>query len=557
MTRRAGLLFLLAASGLFLYLWPALSAPVVLWSDSLLDLEWARQGAGIVSPVPAAPPGAEQAAHPAKPAYLLFLRAVLAIAPSGQEERTIVVVQSLLLWLSITMTSLFVARRRGTRPGVAVYLILVLFLRLRDSASAVMPEALAAALLLPIAARLLDPPRARGAQLALGLATALLFWVRPNVGGIALLLALAAFAASRDWSAALPLLGGFALLFAPIWFVTRPAGGERLRGLGFSILEASQDYYWHPAHDGSARQGPAAEIESRERSEALANWKATLSRRGFDARRELTWRAFHGLSGTELYDARWSRRYHGLDTASRIVTPFLVLAAAALLFTAPLRGPGRAAGWAGVLLVVLLVAQNLALGSNPRFVLPFVPVLLLLGVHSSLSLGREARRVLAAAVFVLLVSATAANASVLDWQWGRIESGGVRIRQWIPKGALPAQGPATLHIRIASPVVPSPAHFMVLGPDRTLLYTSENDPDRREPAITAALPQSLLDASAADPVEIEVVTFGSYGEFQYLLFPVIPPPWRARAIREGSDALSPSTGIRFGALDWWAHRGTP
>jgi hypothetical protein len=422
-----------------------------------------------------------------------------------------------------------------------------------------MPEALAAALLLPIAAGLLDPPRSRGAQLALGLATALLFWVRPNAGGVALLLALAAFVALRHWSATLPLLGGFALLFAPVWFATRPAGGERLRGLGYSILEASRDYYWDPAHDLSVRRGPAAEIERRETSQALANWKATLSRQGADARRELTWRAFHGMLGTELYDARWSRGYERLDTASRITTPFLVLAAAALLLAAPLRGPERAAGWPGVFLLVVLVAQNLVLGSNPRFALPFLPVLLLFGAAASRSPARASvsRRVLAAAVFLLLVGATAANASVLDWQWGRIESAGVRIRQRIPKASLPLEVPATFHIRIASPVVPSQAHFMVLAPDKTVLYTSENAADRSEPAITAPLPQSLLDANAADAVEIEVVTFGSYGEFQYLLFPVIPPPWRARAVREGSDALSPSTGIGNGALDWWAHPGLP
>ena len=122
MTRRAGLLLLLAASGPFFYLWPAFSAPVVLWSDSALDLEWARKGVGIVSPVPPVP-GAEQPAHPAKPAYLLFLRTVVAVAPSGHEERAIVVVQSLLLWLSIAGTSLFVARRRGWGLGVAVYLL--------------------------------------------------------------------------------------------------------------------------------------------------------------------------------------------------------------------------------------------------------------------------------------------------------------------------------------------------------------------------------------------------------------------------------------------------
>lgn len=550
MTRRAGLLLLvlLALPGLILYLWPAFSAPVVLWSDSALDLDWARRGVGIVSPVPPAPPGAEQPAHPAKPAYLLFLRAVTAVAPAPHGERAIVVVQSLLLWLSIAWTSGFVGRRRGWGLGLAVYLLLVLLLRLRDAASAVMPEALAAALLLPTAARLLDPPRTRAGQVALGLATALLFWVRPNVGGVALLLALATFAARREWRAALPLVGGFALLFAPVWLATRPAGGERLRGLGFSMLEASRDYYWNPAHEGSARRGSAAEIERRETSEARANWQAALSRRGVDARRELAWRAFHGLLGTELYDARWSRAYGFLDTASRIVTPVLVLAAIALFLTAPNRGPG-------VLLLLLIVAQNLVLGPNPRFVLPFLPVLLLLGVRASAALGRGPARLLAVAVFLLFFAATASNAHILDWQWGRIEAAGVRIHLRIPKGSLPREEPATLHVRIASPVVPSTAHFMILAPDRTLLYTSEDATDRLEPAITASLPQAVLAANRAGAVEIEVVTFGSYGEFAYLLFPVIPPPWRARAAREGSDRLSPTTGVRSGALDWWAHRG--
>jgi hypothetical protein len=112
LNRRTALLLSLAVLGLLLYLWPALRAPVVLWSDSALDLDWARRGVGIVSPVPPTP-GAEQPAHPAKPAYLLFLRAVQAVAPGGEETRFIVVVQSVLLWASIAATSLLVARRRG------------------------------------------------------------------------------------------------------------------------------------------------------------------------------------------------------------------------------------------------------------------------------------------------------------------------------------------------------------------------------------------------------------------------------------------------------------
>jgi hypothetical protein len=43
--RRAILCGLLGAAGLAVYLWPALEAPVVLWSDSHIDLAWAREGA--------------------------------------------------------------------------------------------------------------------------------------------------------------------------------------------------------------------------------------------------------------------------------------------------------------------------------------------------------------------------------------------------------------------------------------------------------------------------------------------------------------------------------
>ncbi|HWZ84585.1 MAG TPA: hypothetical protein VN032_00195, partial [Thermoanaerobaculia bacterium] len=64
--------------GLALYLWPAIAAPVVLWADSQFDLRWAREGVGIVSPAPI-----EGIVHPAKPFYILFLKAVLLVAPVG------------------------------------------------------------------------------------------------------------------------------------------------------------------------------------------------------------------------------------------------------------------------------------------------------------------------------------------------------------------------------------------------------------------------------------------------------------------------------------------
>ena len=72
----AGLLL----GGLAIYLVPALSAPVVTWSDSTLDLDWARKGEGIVTPV-------VSPHHPPKPGYILFLRAVLLAGPAPRALR--------------------------------------------------------------------------------------------------------------------------------------------------------------------------------------------------------------------------------------------------------------------------------------------------------------------------------------------------------------------------------------------------------------------------------------------------------------------------------------
>ena len=543
MSPKAGLFLLLAATGFVLYLWPALRAPVVLWSDSTIDLDWARRGVGIVSPVP--PPAAsEDQHHPAKPAYLLFLRAALAFAPEGQEARTVVVVQSLLLWLSIVLTSLYLVRRRGW-VGLAFLAVLLTFFRVRESASAVMTEALATALLLPLTAIVLEPPRARAWLVSLGMGIGLLFWVRPNVGGIALVIALAATALHRRGRDAATLAAGFALLFLPIWLLTRPGSGSpSLRGLSHPIFEASADSYWLPNDQRTAGPRPDESGERQELARARTNWDALLSGRGPDTRRQLVWRALHGLVGTEFSAAPfWSR----------VAAPFEILLAISLVLAALLRGPERAGAVLGSALVLLLVAQNLVLGSNPRFVLPFLPALFLFGAVAA----TRTPAALAGAVFVALLVVFAIHPYPLGWEWGRIERAGVRILQHVPKGALPSRAPATLHLRMAAPLLPSAAHFELRGPAKRLLYSSAGDVRRERPAVAIPLPQELLDLNSRGPIELEIASFGSYGETQYLLFPVIPPPWRRSASREGSRELSPSTGIRRGSLDWWAHPGAP
>jgi hypothetical protein len=544
---------LLAALGLAVYLWPAFRAPVVLWSDSVTDLDWARQGIGLFREAP-------RGDHPAKPGYLLFLRVASAIPIPGAGPRAVVVVQSLLLWLSIGATSFLFGRRRGAAGGAALYVLLILFLRARDSASAVMTEALSAALFLPIAAFVLWPPRKASGMLGMGLAIATLFWIRPNLGAIAFLLACVALAAGRRRRGVLLLLAAFAAVSVPVWFATRPREkADPLGGLSYPLLEATADYYWRPSIEPWPRADSPAGHMRAELSRAVANWKATLASRGPDARRQILWRTLHGLFGTEFYDARWSPAYARATALSRIAAPFLILAAAALLLCLPFRGPEAGANFAGPLLLLALLAQDLVLGPSPRYVLPALPALLLFGAATLAPWkgAPRARRLASNVLFAALVGVAAIARSALDWQWGMIESSGVRLVQPIARGALPRTAPATLHVRIAAPVVPASPQLEIFGPGSRRLYTSREDTARERPYVTIPLPDWLLESNRAGPVEISLLSGEGYGVHSYLLFPVIPPPWSEPARREGSSALSPATGIVSGALDWWAHPGAP
>jgi hypothetical protein len=203
------------------------------------------------------------------------------------------------------------------------------------------------------------------------------------------------------------------------------------------------------------------------------------------------------------------------------------------------------------------VAQDLLLGSNPRYALPLLPVLFLLAAASLPRLAGSTWAHPLGAVLCLagLIVAAAWQRHILDWQWGKIESAGVTIHQAIPRGALPARGPATLHLRIAPALALSPAQLDVFGPGERLLYSSDRDGARRRPLLTIPLPASVLEANQADRIFLKLRSSGSYGETSYLLFPVIPQPWARPALRDGTDSISPTTGIRRGALDWWAHPG--
>jgi len=253
------------------------------------------------------------------------------------------------------------------------------------------------------------------------------------------------------------------------------------------------------------------------------------------------------------------RSMRGRPRSSRIAAPFLILAAAALLFCFPFRGPEAGANSAGPLLLLALAGQDLVLGPNPRYVLPALPALLLFGAAALEPWKKErvTRRLAAPLLFAGLTVFLASARSALDWQWGMIESSRVRVVQPIPKGSLPRRGPATLHVRIASPLTPPSAQLEIFGPGSRRLYSSLEDPMRQRPYVTIPLPDWVLEANRAEPVELSFVSQAGYGPHSYLLFPVIPPPWSTPARRDGSRELSPASGVSAGSLDWWAHEGEP
>jgi hypothetical protein len=381
-----------------------------------------------------------------------------------------------------------------------------------------------------------------------------LFWVRPNVGACALVLATVRLLWEKRLRAALLVAAGFGVVFLPVEIASRPVAGEPTRGLAYTIREASADYFWAPA---LGQRGEDARVGRAELADAVSNWKRTLSARGTDSRRQLLWRALHGFLGVEYYDARWSSSYRWLTTASRLLSPFLVLVSLAVLLVAPFQGTERRLNLVGFFLIAFLGLQNLALGSLPRFALPFLPVLLALGAVGLWTITRAPRwkQRTAFGLAAGLCAVLAQSRGVLAWEWGVIEEAGVTLVQQIPAGSLPFGAPATLHVRIAPPATPSNAHLEIFGPGGHRLYASREEESRNRPEVTLPLPAWLLAMNRTGAVELSFVSSGAYGPQDLLLFPVVPPPWGAAAVRVSDPQLSPATGIAWGSLDWWAHSG--
>lgn len=528
------------------YLFVALVGPIVQWSDSAIDLTWARVGAGILT-------SAQAGGHAAKPGYLAFLWVLLHLATSGHALRTIVVCQSVAVAGAGTLLAWRIGLCYGRRAELAVLAVLICFTRVRDAASSIMPEALAIALLFLVFAVVVSVPRRCSAYAATGALTCVLGLVRPNVGAVAVALVIVVLLARR----AIPALLCFLLVICVLAGVTlfaRQGGRDTgsLGGLSFTLLESTGEYYWVPSLGNLPRQSTLRDTGRAELAVASRRWKDFLRGEGYDWRRELAWRGLYGILGTEYYDARWSALYRLVTHAGRMATPYLLLASIATGLSCSRSGTLPIPALVTVLLG-LLVAQDYVLGSNPRFILPFLPVLLVLGVLGMFELHSYARRGAAVAIFALGVLAVTVCPGLLSWQWGQVERAGVVITQALPRGSLPAGG--TLHLRIATPVLPSGTgvHVFLAG---ILVYDSSHDPERWRPDLRIPVPPASAAESARGPVLLRVQSYGAFDQSGYLMFPVVPLPW-ASARRGDQRSLSPQTGLARGGLEWWSHTQVP
>src|SRR5262249_30273999 len=143
-----------------------------------------------------------------------------------------------------------------------------------------------------------------------------------------------------------------------------------------ALLWGAADYYWRDeiAWPGGTTSRESAALEMRR---AREQWLTLLYRTPPDRWRSLLWRLTHSLLSQEELPSRWEvSRYLAVNRFVRRwwwIAGILIIAASAAA-SIGCRGPWR---FIPAVIVVASITQGVAFGADPRFCLPFLPLLAL------------------------------------------------------------------------------------------------------------------------------------------------------------------------------------
>ena len=493
--------------------------------------------------------------HLKKPGYVAYLRWFLPHTGSDAAENRRFLLLNTVWLLAGALAALASLWTRNRKSAVVFLLFLLLYVPARDSTDYITSEPLAMGFAL-LFLTALPFARHRTAAAALGVAAAASSLYRPNLGVILIVLgALVVFGSPLPRRGGAALLLGFAACVGMLVGLGRVAGdrSDPFTGTRKALLWGSADYYWRwsvPELRSSRSEDPSEDLSPREPSQmGLRELVSRIIRR---PPRSLLWSLGHGWFSAEplppRVDAasyqRWSkalREWWWLAAA--------LIAAACVAAATGGRGPWR---FVPVVLLAMILAQSVILGSDPRLALPFVPAL----AYGLARVGPEWKptRVTTAAFGCALVAAIAlvlAVPDVANSDFALVRGPGHGLEQEVRwRGRLDGTD-VRLNLRLLQEP-PFAMGLNITANGRTVFRRAESAASEHPAFLSIPIPAELLEAGGGH-LCIRIETLGDENAFAY--FPVVPRMLRPSATLDGSSALpSGYGGTARGGIPMWLER---
>lgn len=498
--------------------------------------------------------------HLLKPGYILYLRLLLGSSEPFPLRRVLlgdalaVIVACVAVCVALSLTG-------RKRAGAITALCFLAYTPLRDAADHVLSETIATAgLLFCLAVFVFGLDRRWHFIFLAGVLAGLFAVIRPNV--FVSFAALALVVLAMD-----PSRRRFAPAFLAAFFsgcLTSAAlgtlGHVPLNPLGVrsssAILWGTADYYWLPDIGTWPVTSSGGVDKTRELRLAAHRWHTKLSHWTPDRRRALWWTLGHSWFSAEELPARWRGPlpYRWYDRGIRRWWWAIALCLVGLASGTAVNGRGC---WrlAPLAVVVVILGQGVLFGADPRFSLPFVPLLFVLLALSLEGEAIGARSVVAgvaslACGFVLIAAAP----DMTNSDYGILRAGQA-LAVHIPTRLFEhADHIATVHVRILEETQHLDRGVDIWIAGQPVAEYKPTGLPQENGFLTARLSGPLLGIAKRTGVTLSVLPRGGSGAFLY--FPVISWPWGTRVTIDHSAVFeSGYGGEASGGIPYWVHSG--